>query len=75
MRQGLLNDLRPDLCCNAGLVLQAFAVASHACHVHLGSKPGQGHAAAALPCLRSAQTAALPSNNSVPLPQLDVRVG
>ncbi len=61
------------MCFPAGLVLQAFAVASHACHVHLGSKPGQGQAPAALPCLRSAQTPALPSNDSVPLPQLEVR--
>ncbi|DBB17102.1 TPA: hypothetical protein ACH3X3_014184 [Trebouxia sp. C0006] len=50
---------------------EAFAVASHACHVHLGSKPGPGQAPAALPCLRSAQTPALPSNISVPLPQLE----
>ncbi|DBA79408.1 hypothetical protein WJX79_002219 [Trebouxia sp. C0005] len=52
-------------------VPEAFAVASHACHVHLGSKSGPGQAPAALPCLRSAQTPALPSNNSVPLPQLE----
>ena len=74
-RLGLLNDLRPQMCFTAGLMLQAFAVASHACHVHLGSKPGPGQAPAALPCLRSAQTPALPSNNSVPLPQLEVRHG
>ena len=72
--QGLQNDC-PQTCFTAGLVLQAFAVASHACHVHLGSKPGPGQAPAALPCLRSAQTPALPSNNSVPLPQLEVRHG
>ncbi len=63
------------MCFTAGLVLQAFAVASHACHVHLGSKPGQGQTPATVPCLRSAQTPALPSNNSVPLPQLEVRRG
>lgn len=74
-RQELLNDLCPEMCFTAGLVLQAFAVASHACHVHLGSKPGQGQPPAALPCLRSAQTPALPSNNSVPLPQVEVRHG
>ena len=74
-RLGLLNDLHPQMCFTAGLMLQAFAVAGHACHVHLGSKPGPGQAPAALPCLRSAQTPALPSNISVPLPQLEVRHG
>ena len=53
--------------------MQAFALAGHACHIHLGTKPGQGQPAAALPCFRSAQAPALPSNNSVPLPTLEVR--
>ena len=54
--------------------MQAFAIARHACHVHLGTQLGQaeGQQAAALPCFRSVQPAILPMSNSVPLPQVEV---
>lgn len=61
--------------CNAmSCGMQAFAIAAHACHVHLGTQLGQaeGQQAAALPCFRSAQPPTLPVNNSIPLPQVEV---
>ena len=54
--------------------MQAFAIACHACHVHLGTKLGQaeGPQPAALPCFLSAQSARLPLSNSIALPQVEV---
>lgn len=54
--------------------MQAFAIARHACHVHLGTKLGQaeGLQAAALPSFLSAQSPRLPLSNSIPLPQVEV---
>lgn len=53
-------------------MLQAFALASHACHVHLGTRPGHVADPSPLPRLRSTEEAALPAQNLIPLPQLDV---
>ncbi|KAL3143576.1 hypothetical protein ABBQ38_002373 [Trebouxia sp. C0009 RCD-2024] len=52
---------------------EAYAIACHACHVHLGTKLGQaeGPQAAALPCFLSAQSPRLPLSNSIPLPQVE----
>ena len=54
------------------LWLQAFALASHACQVHIGTQPGLEHGDLALPLLKSAQPPALPSHSSIPLPQVEV---
>lgn len=52
--------------------LQAFALASHACHVHLGTRPGQVLDSLPLPRLKSRDEANLPIQNLIPLPQLEV---
>lgn len=52
--------------------MQAFALASRACQVHLAEQLGQEPSEMSLPVLKAAQAPALPSHSSISLPQVEV---